>query len=247
MPQFQPGQSGNVFGYKAKNRRKGNAEVFNEIKSRGYLDPLITLAKIQHESENEGIRASAAASLANFCHPKLQSIPTPRFIPTPIDVPEFETIENAERFLARLTALTAQGKLDFQSALELTTMAKRWIDSRAATDLEQRIIIIEQVNGISHTNGTTAVVGGLPTLPGTDVIMPGEPAPTNGHDDKPPLTDPGPTDGEPHEPGPARAARSHSYACAYRTGSLGGLVDFPPGRKTMKAGFGCRFVFLRPR
>jgi hypothetical protein len=81
---FQPGQSGNPSGYKASTRRKGNAEVFYEIKNRGYLDPLITLAKIQHESENESVRANAAAALAPYTHPKLQSLPVPRgvqFVP----------------------------------------------------------------------------------------------------------------------------------------------------------------------
>jgi hypothetical protein len=92
MPQFKPGISGNASGYKGNRRRSHNKEVFNEIAKREYLDPLITLAKIQHESENEGIRASAAASLAPYVHPKLQSLPVPRFITTPFEVPEFHTI-----------------------------------------------------------------------------------------------------------------------------------------------------------
>jgi hypothetical protein len=68
---FQPGQSGNLQGNKNRTRRKGNAEIYNEIKNRGYLDPLLTLAKIQHESQNEGIRASAAASLAPYDLPQM--------------------------------------------------------------------------------------------------------------------------------------------------------------------------------
>jgi hypothetical protein len=91
---FQPGVSGNLAGNKNRSRRSRNAEVFDEIKKREYLDPLIRLAQLSHEAENEGIRASAAASLAPYTHPKLQSIPVPRFNPTPIDIPEFETISD---------------------------------------------------------------------------------------------------------------------------------------------------------
>jgi hypothetical protein len=170
---FQPGQSGNPFGNKNASRRSRNAVVFDEIINRGYLDPLLTLAKIQHESENEGIRASAAASLAPYTHPKLQSLPVPRFNPTPIDIPEFQTISDAERFLAKIAVLTARGELDFQSALELTTIAKTWIDSKATSEIEQRLLVIEQTIDLP-TNGHrhAAVTGGLPRLPGTDVIMP---------------------------------------------------------------------------
>jgi hypothetical protein len=129
---FQPGQSGNPRGGGNSTRRKGNAEIFYEIKNRGYLDPLLTLAKAQHESEDEGRRIAAAAALAPYAHPKLQALPAPRFIATPIDVPDFQTVEDAENFLAKVTVLVARGELDFQSALELSTMAKNWIDAKNA-------------------------------------------------------------------------------------------------------------------
>jgi hypothetical protein len=78
---WQPGQSGFPSGNNGHStRRKGTREAFQKIQEAGYIDPLVNLAKIQHESENEGIRASAAASLLGYCHPKLQSIPVPRYI-----------------------------------------------------------------------------------------------------------------------------------------------------------------------
>src|SRR5262245_37290031 len=116
---FQPGQSGNPSGYKG-GRRMHNREAFDEIKNRGYRDPLLTLAKIQHESENEGIRASAAAALAPYTHPKLQSLPVPRFITTPFEVPEFHTVQDAEHFLARIPVLVATGQLDLDFGKELS-------------------------------------------------------------------------------------------------------------------------------
>ena len=71
---FQPGQSGNPAGYNG-GRNKATRAAFTAIQNAGYIDPLINLAKIQHESENEGTRASAAAALLGYCHPKLQLIP----------------------------------------------------------------------------------------------------------------------------------------------------------------------------
>ncbi len=183
MSLFEPGQSGHPSGSKGNKRRSHNKEVFDAIKSAGYLDPLIRLAKISHESENEGVAASAAASLANYCHPKLQSIPTPRFNPTPWETDDFQTSADAERFIAKIASATARGELDFQSALELTTIAKTWIDARATSEIEQRLVTIEQSLDItSPSHVTTAVVGGLPTLPGTNIVMPGD-------QDNPPLTD----------------------------------------------------------
>src|SRR5215467_13317371 len=125
MP-WAPGQSGNPKGYDGPRRRR-HQEVFDEIKKLGYREALITLAKLQHESQEESIRAQAAAALAPYQFPKLQSITVPRFIETPIDVPDFTHVSDAESFLARLPVLVARGQLDFQSAQELAAMTKLWI------------------------------------------------------------------------------------------------------------------------
>jgi hypothetical protein len=159
---FQPGQSGNPSGYKASTRRKGNAEVFYEIKNRGYLDPLITLAKIQHESENESVRANAAAALAPYTHPKLQSLPVPRYIEHPIDVPEFTSVEIAEQFLAKITVLLAAGQLDLDFADSLTKTTVGWIQSQYA---KQGIDLKAQAQGASSHETTIRIEGGLPALP----------------------------------------------------------------------------------
>src|SRR6478672_891619 len=123
MP-WQPGQSGNPSGYQGGRQRR-HREVFDEIKRLGYRDALITLAKLQHESQDESIQAQAAGLLAPS-HPKLQSIPTPWFVENPLDAPEFTSVEIAESFLAKITVLVARGELDFQSGLELSTMTSAW-------------------------------------------------------------------------------------------------------------------------
>src|SRR5215472_15318341 len=84
MP-WAPGQSGNPAGYHGS-RRWRHREVFEEIKRLGHRDALVTLSTIQHESQDDSLRAAAAA-LAPYAHPKLQSLPTPRFVENPIEVP----------------------------------------------------------------------------------------------------------------------------------------------------------------
>jgi hypothetical protein len=166
---FQPGQSGNPSGYKASTRRKGNAEIFYEIKDRGYLDPLITLAKLQHESENESVRANAAAALAPYTHPKLQSIPTPRFIDRPFKIPIFQTIEDAKSFLATIPSKIAAGELDLDFAESLTKSTVAWLQLQYA---EMGIDLKAQAQGASSGDTTIHIEGGLPALPGTNITMP---------------------------------------------------------------------------
>src|SRR5215831_4423538 len=98
MP-WAPGQSGNPAGYHGS-RRWRHREVFEEIKKLGYTDALITLARIQQESTDDSLRVAAAAALAPYAHPKLQSLPVVRFITTPFKIPEFQTITDASTFLA---------------------------------------------------------------------------------------------------------------------------------------------------
>src|SRR5262249_51386642 len=176
-----PGQSGNPKGYSGPRNRRRH-EVFEQIKGLGHKDALVTLSTLAHESQDEGIKMAAAAALAPYCHPKLQAIPTPRFVETPIEVPsEFTHVSDAEAFLAKIAALVARGELDIQTGLELSQLTKAWIDSKhAAKELDLKVISIE--GGPSEQ--TIRIEGGLPILPGCEnLIMPvldGKPA-TNGH------------------------------------------------------------------
>jgi hypothetical protein len=167
MP-FAPGQSGNPSGWQGGRQRR-HREVFDEIKKLGHRDALITLSEIQHTTQDESLKIAAAAALAPYAHPKLQALPTPRFIENPIEVPEFTSVQIAESFLAKITVLVARGELDIQSGLELSTLAKNWIDSQnARIALELKQITVEG----GPTEQTIRIEGGLPELPGTNVTMP---------------------------------------------------------------------------
>jgi hypothetical protein len=144
---FQPGQSGNPggqFNNGGPRRHRHTLEVIREINRRGHQDPLITLSEIQHNPEYDlGTRANAATSLAPFVHPKMQSVPTPRYLEEPIDIPEFTTVDQATQFIAKIDHLTAAGKLDLGAATELTAITKAFIDSEISSELEARVAALE--------------------------------------------------------------------------------------------------------
>ena len=194
MP-WSPGQSGNPHGYTGPGG-KARREVLERLQGLGHTDALETLSTIQNDINiDPSIRVAAASSLANYSHPKLQSIPTPRFIDNPIDVPHFDRISDAETFLAKLPVLVARGELDFQSAQELCAMTTLWINSQ----YQREELAIKQYNaGSTEHEQTIRIEGGLPVLPGCEnLIMPvlappapqieaNESVPTNGqgpHDD----------------------------------------------------------------
>jgi hypothetical protein len=173
---FQPGQSGNPAGNNGHStRRKGTREALTEIKNRGYIDPLLNLAKIQHESENEGTRASAAANLLNYLHPKIQSIPVPRFIDRPFKIPVFQTIDDAKNFLASIPNRIAAGELDLDFADSLTKSTVAWLQLQFA---EQGLDLKAMAQNATDGDQTITIQGGLPPLPGTNITMP---TITNGH------------------------------------------------------------------
>jgi hypothetical protein len=165
---WSPGQSGNPNGYQGPRNRRRH-EVFELIKGLGHRDALVTLSAIQQESQDPFRQVQAAAALAPYCHPKLQATPTPRFIEHPIDVPDFTSVEIAESFLAKVTVLTARGELDFQSALELSTMAKAWIETQYA---KLGLDLKAMAQGTESGEQTIRIEGGLPALPGCNVTMP---------------------------------------------------------------------------
>jgi hypothetical protein len=182
---FQPGQSGNPNGYSGPRNRRRH-EVFELIKGLGHKDALEILSTTANDEKADlGLRVAAASALAPFCHPKMQATPTPRFVDNPIDVPTFTHLSDAESFLAKIAVLVARGELDFQSGLDLSALAKNWIDAQYAREE----LAIKQINaGTTEHEQIIKIEGGLPALPGTTITMPvldHGPA-TNGHALEPP-------------------------------------------------------------
>src|SRR5262249_45153659 len=138
----------------------------------GHRDCLMTLSTIQNDDNNDlGLRVHAAAALAPYAHPKLQAIPTAYFIEHPFDIPEFQTIQEAQQLLAKIPSLYASGKLDAASSDRLTSQITAWIEAKKASDFEERLLLIEEAMNLTVQASGPLVAGGLPRLPGTDVIM----------------------------------------------------------------------------
>jgi hypothetical protein len=167
---FQPGQSGNPNGNGGwSTRRKESREAYEAIKNAGYIDPLVNLAKIQHESPDEAIRASAAASLLGYLHPKLQSVPVPRLIDRPFKIPVFQTIKDAKDFLATIPSRIGSQELDLDFADALTKSTVAWLQLQYA---EVGIDLKAQAQGAESGEQIIRIEGGLPSLPGTNITMP---------------------------------------------------------------------------
>src|SRR5262249_45846962 len=173
---FVNGQIGNPNGRPLGSRNKRTKEIINQIIQSGNKDPLLTLSEISSSDLDSSVRAAAANMLAPYMHSKMQSTPAPRFIEESIDIPLFTHLSDAEQFLAKITALVGQGRLDIQTGLELSSLAKAWLDAQYAREE----LAIKQINaGTTEHEQRIVISGGLPTMQGLEgVLMPqlnGEP------------------------------------------------------------------------
>jgi hypothetical protein len=133
------------------------------------MDPLeFQHRQTQNESLPLALRASIATAITPYFHPKFGILAAPRFIETPIEVPTFESIDQAEDFLLTLSQRVAAGELPIDSTNDVAAHVRGWIQSkRQGLELE-----IKQLNSSATGDGVLRIEGGLPPLPGTNVIMP---------------------------------------------------------------------------
>jgi hypothetical protein len=164
---FQPGHTFSP-GRRHGSRNKRTAEIFHRLETRGDIDPADLLSSIvTNPQEQQELRIQAAGLLMPYKYGKHGSIPPLRYIDEPIHLPEPMTIEQANKNIAYISNLKAQGLIDLDFANSLiadnTTIANNLI---AEEELKFKISPPE-------TRDTTiTVVGGLPALPGTTITMP---------------------------------------------------------------------------
>ena len=164
---FQPGIASNPAGRPKGARNRRTQEILDLIQGRGDKDPLDALSEIVTKNQDPNIVATAANMLAPFVHSKRGTLPAPRFVPDQIEVPTFNTVQEAEAYLAHIPVLLGRGELDSQSALELSTLTKTWLDAIYA---HQEYDLKLQAQG-GGADTVIRIEGGLPALPGTNVIM----------------------------------------------------------------------------
>src|SRR5215467_7719385 len=176
---FQPGHTFSP-GRRLGSRNKRTEEIFNRLESRGDVDPADLLSSIvTNNEEPKELRIQAAGLLMPYKYSKCGTAPVQVYIDVPLDTPEFTHLSDAEQFLAKVAALVARGELDIQTGVELSSLAKAWIDSQYAREE----LAIKQYNaGSTEHEQTIRIEGGLPALPGTNITMPMlDGHATNGH------------------------------------------------------------------
>jgi hypothetical protein len=145
------------------------------LEERGDRKSVEVLSDIVTNTKDEGIRIAAATALAPYQFSKWQSSPVPRYIETPVDLPEPETVEQATQQIAHLGTLLASGQIELDFHAALVASRRAWIESRIGSDLEARILALE---GQRSQDDDTAA----DTRPGTST-----PGPDPEDTDNPPL------------------------------------------------------------
>jgi hypothetical protein len=114
---FKAGEVANPNGRIVGSRNKRTQEIINQIKKLDHKDCLMRLSEIVHSEPYTSLAIAASSALAPYMHSKMQSTPAPRFVEQPITVPNFQSIEEAEAFLATLPVLLGRGEIDSQKRL----------------------------------------------------------------------------------------------------------------------------------
>jgi hypothetical protein len=194
---FQAGVSGNPNGRPVGTRNKKTERIFRELEKRGDKDPADFLSSIvTNEGEPKDLRVRAPDMLLPYKYGKMGTIPPPRFVEEPIEVPDFQTVEEAEDFLADIAKRAGAGELELQSATDVSNLVRNWLLSKhARTGLDLKV-------AASGANGDSIIhiVGGLPTLPGCEKMIMPDLGAKNGHElPAPSPAEPTPTESVPQE------------------------------------------------
>jgi hypothetical protein len=159
-------------GRPAGSRNRRTQEILDLLQGRGDKDPLDALSDIITKNQDPNIVATASNMLAPYLHSKRGTVPAPRFLSDPVVVPSFTSVTHAEDYLASIPVLLGRGELDSQSALELSTLTKNWLDAIYAHQ-EYDLKLLASNGG---TDIAIRIEGGMPALPGTNINMAKEPS-----------------------------------------------------------------------
>ena len=176
---FQPGNTEST-GRPPGSPNKRTNELRRRLQVRGDVDPADYCSSIvSSPNEPTELKLQAANFLLPYLYPKRGAVATPRYIDDPVQLPEPVTIEQANKNIAYISNLKAQGLIDLDFANSLVA------DNTAiANNLIAEEELKFKINPPEQRDTTIRITGGLPPLPGTNVTMPvlnGHATNGNGH------------------------------------------------------------------
>jgi hypothetical protein len=163
---FQPGHNlSNGRPPGAANRRSEQLRI--RLRDRGDIDPADFCSSIvSSQTEPTELKLQAANFLLPYLYPKRGAVATPRYIDEPVQLPEPATIEQANKNIAYISNLKAQGLIDLDFANSLiadnTTIANNLI---AEEELKFKLYPPEE------REQSIVIKGGLPVMPGLEGVM----------------------------------------------------------------------------
>jgi hypothetical protein len=121
-------------------------------------------------------KIAASGNLMPYLYSKLGAITPQRFIETKIAVPDFQSIDDVEKFINHIARHVARGSLSFEHGKELADLARVWVTTHYADD-ELRIKLAS-ASALDPSKALKIIIeGGLLSLPGCNISL----AQLNGH------------------------------------------------------------------
>jgi hypothetical protein len=167
---FKPGSSGNPNGRPSGARNRGSYELRERLKARGGKDPAEFLSDLITNSDaSTECKIQASGQLMPYYHSKLGATPippSPVYVQEAVSLPRPTNIQSAYENILKLSAMKAQGQLDFATADSLIN------DQRVVLNAMVDEAKLAAAHDDPNADRRIIITGGLPPIPGCDVIMP---------------------------------------------------------------------------
>jgi hypothetical protein len=114
------------------------------------------------------LRLHAAAVLMPFRYGRV----TTRPISKAVEIPAPQTVQDALDNISQVSALAAARYIGLDEASDLIGFQKSFIEAKATTELEERVLAVENALKERAPIVEVEVKSDLPSLPGTQIAMP---------------------------------------------------------------------------
>jgi hypothetical protein len=157
-------------GRPAGSRNRRTEELWTWCEDNNQKDPAKYLSEIvSNDAAPQELRALAANYLLPYKYSKCGTMPPARYISEAVTLPRAQTIEQANENISRILEMKALGQIDLDFADSLISDNRTIANNLIAAD-ELRIKLAG--SPLASKEQTIQIEGGLPALPGTNVIMP---------------------------------------------------------------------------